>query len=129
MPSPPLPPVLCVLLAEKGELLGGNTSAKLKEFTGTGYVENPKINWTYTAEKEGTYVLEFRYGMIAWVQKNSASVQINNEKKSLQCFYTGNENYWAVDKLIVNLKKGENKISFEGDSRMWLDNINIIPFY
>ena len=51
------------------------------------------------------------------------------EKKSLQCFYTGNENYWAVDKLIVNLKKGENKISFEGDSRMWLDNINIIPFY
>ena len=118
-----------ILEAEKGELSNGKTNAHIKGFTGSGYVESPKINWTYTAENEGTYILEFRYGMKAWVKTNTTSVNVNNETKSLELFYTGDDNYWAVDKLIVKLKKGENQITFDGDNRIWLDNVNIIPFY
>ena len=118
-----------ILEAENGELSNGKKNTDTKGFTGSGYVENPEIKWAYHAEKEVTYILEFRYGMKAWVQTNTASVDVNGTKHSLQCFYTGDDNYWAVDKIIVKLQKGANNIIFKGDDRMWLDNLNIVPFY
>lgn len=118
-----------ILEAEEGEIRNGEKNSSIKGFTGTGYVENPKISWVYYAEKEGTYVLEFRYGMKDWAKTQRAYVTINNTKELLECFTTGNNNYWGIDRMMVKLQKGKNEVSFEAGHVLWLDNINIYPFY
>ena len=44
-------------------------------------------------------------------------------------FTTGSYDCWKIDRMIVEVEKGKNKVSFEAGHVLLLENINIYPFY
>jgi len=119
-----------VLEAEDGVVKKGEKLMSIEGFTGSGYILNPEINWTFNSSNEGWYILEFKYGMKAWVKNHKIQIHINNTDPSdVNCFNTGSDFFWGLDRLVVKLNKGENNIAIKAGNVFWLDNVSIIPFY
>lgn len=118
-----------VFEAEDASINSGRTRNLINDFSGEGYVVQPDISFEFEVEKEAFYVLEFRYGMQAWVKKRDVAITVNGQHHNLECYSSGGNTNWVVDRLIVKLNKGVNFIEVKGDNIFWLDKMNIYQFY
>jgi hypothetical protein len=104
----------------------------LPGFTGSGYLEYKagdalqSVEWTFDAPEEGTYTLEFRYGMKR--QEDFVSPVLINGKPSgeITFWMNGTTGSWVWDRISVPLRKGVNQIHISPEGFVLFDHLNII---
>jgi len=101
-------------------------------FTGKGYLEcragdaRQSVEWVYNAPAEGSYILEFRYGLKR--QEDFVSPVLINGKKAgeITFWMNGATGSWVWDRIRVKLIKGTNHINISPEGFVLLDHVNII---
>jgi hypothetical protein len=121
-----------ILEAENAKSTTSKPKATLPGFTGTGYLEYnagdalQSVEWTYDAPEDGTYTLEFRYGMKR--QEDFVSPVLVNGKPSgeITFWINGATSSWVWDRISVHLEKGVNTIHVSPEGFVLFDHLNII---
>jgi len=121
-----------ILEAEESLHDGLDSGSKISGFTGSGYAEfnrNRKkfpMVWNFDAPVAGKYVLEFRY-VNNWRRDTTMLVSVNNEPAGdVLLWLSGSPGTWGWDRLVVELKEGENNISARAGGRILLDHVNVL---
>ena len=133
LPSMQPSPGGTVLEAEEATWNSTSVENGISGYTGNGYVEMNRgkdvhdVSWTYNAPESGRHVLELRYSN-PWDRQLDCPVTVNGRKSgSILLWESGTGENWVWDRLIVNLKKGSNRITIEGGGRFYIDHLNVIP--
>ncbi|MEX0980720.1 MAG: hypothetical protein WD577_04050 [Bacteroidales bacterium] len=123
-----------ILEAEAAEFNSDQIGSDIKGFTGSGYIptksnhSNYSMNWTYNAAEAGKYLLEFRYTLTR-ERTLPGFLKINGKQNNDLTFWdTGNPGAWVWERVVVNLKKGENIIEISPEAYVKLDHLNIIQY-
>ena len=121
-----------ILEAEKALLTNGSIGKSEIGATGGSYVEFPtdtklsEITWTFDAPEAGLYTLEFRYAQ----EKEQYPVTLkHNDKPAGEIIFwnTSSTSTWAWDRVNLQLKQGENKITLSTKGVLSkIDHLNII---
>ena len=121
-----------ILEAEDATCEAFETSNKTKGYTGTGYVAidrdkgQKSVMWNYHAPRTGRYILEFRY-INSWNRETPLVVTVNEKNAGcVKLWNTGTSKTWVWDRLIVDLKEGDNTIRIQADGRIMMDHVNVL---
>jgi len=121
-----------ILEAEDATCEAFETSNKTKGYTGTGYVAidrdkgQKSVTWNYHAPRTGRYILEFRY-INSWNRETPLVVTVNEKNAGcVKLWNTGTSKTWVWDRLIVDLKEGDNTIRIQADGRIMMDHVNVL---
>jgi len=120
-----------ILEAENASSNTSTVKTAIPGFTGDGYIEcntgdaNQKVEWTFDAPSEGTYILEFRYCLKRQNEFDSPVIVNGENVGSLIFWMSGSNNSWVWDRIKVQLKKGINQIQISSEGFVLLDHLNI----
>lgn len=121
-----------ILEAEGARVETFDTAAKIKGYTGSGYVridreKGPQsVSWMFTAPAQGRYVLEFRY-INDWNRDTDLVANINgHDAGRVKLWNSGTSQTWVWDRMIADLQKGENAISVKAGGRILVDHMNVL---
>ena len=121
-----------ILEAEDAQYETFEASDRIKGYTGTGYVTMDRnkgkkaVTWNYEPPVPGQYILEFRY-VNGWGRETPLVVTVNGtDAGSVRLWNTGTSNTWAWDRLLVDLKEGDNAIRVQADGRIMMDHVNVL---
>ena len=121
----------------QAEDFAGASKLPYAGYTGKGFVEsttsiNPNVSFPITVEKEGTYLINFRYsnGSGSFEQENKCGVRslyVNGTYVGTSVFPQRGENEWSnwgqSNAYYVKLNKGANKINLTFED--WNNNMNV----
>ncbi len=132
LPSMPATNGGTILEAEDAAYKVSVFNSEVKGFTGKGYLDTKvgdsrhNVTWNYNAPESGKYILEFRYTLRREQDYNSP-VEINgNTVGEIEFRKTGNTGAWVWERVMVDLKKGENTIRIWPEGWVVLDHLNIL---
>ena len=84
------------------------------------------MTWNYKAPVAGCYILEFRY-INSWNRETPLVVRVNDEDAgSVKLWDTGTSKTWAWDRLLVDLREGDNAIGVQANGRIMMDHVNVL---
>ncbi len=123
-----------ILEAEDARVDRAAVRTDIAGFTGSGYRDfggsqgRRWIEWTYDAPAAGRYILEFRYAMRRH-DSEDAALHVNGQlPTALTLWPTGSLQSWAWDRVVVDLRAGENTIRLHPPLGPNIDHLNILPF-
>ena len=121
-----------ILEAENAEYAEAVVENEIDGYTGSGYIPDHNghskyvVKWTHEIEKQGKYILEFRYTLTR-ERRLSGFLKINGEENEDLTFWdTGNPGNWVWERVMVELEKGTNTIEISPEGYVKLDHLNII---
>jgi hypothetical protein len=122
-----------ILEAEDAEFqVSSVLASQINGFTGNGYLAtrdrnaHHQVKWNYNASEAGRYMLEFRYTLTRQEVYPSPVVINGVEAGKVEFWNTGHAGAWVWERIIVDLKKGENSIAVSPMGWVLLDHLNII---
>ncbi len=121
-----------ILEAETSNFEGAHPATEYAGFTGKGYLRvysesEPWIEWTFTAPKTATYLLELRYAVSWWSDEPIMPITINSQAAGEFVYYrTGSPTSWSWDRVPVLLTQGLNTIRIRVNRSINVDHLNII---
>jgi hypothetical protein len=121
-----------ILEAEEARFEAFDSSNRVKGFTGRGYITidrhkgSRSVNWPFSAPKNGRYVLEFRY-INDWNRDTDLTATINGRKAgAVKLWNSGTSKTWVWDRMMVDLRQGDNVISIKAGGRILADHVNVL---
>lgn len=114
-------PEVKLLDAYEANVLNGAAKAnKYKGYKGNGYVEqltsgDRAVEFTYNAAEDGDYKITVRYANGSGGDKNGTITVNNSANNNLSFKNTKYWDSWNNTSVIMQLKKGENKIKISGN--------------
>ncbi len=106
---------------------------ELPGYTGSGYLDfqyaerTKSVSWTFTAPRDGTYVLEIRHAQRWGGARIAAALSINDKPiEGFALMHAGSSTNWVWDRVIVQLKEGDNSITLNPGAAPRIDHLNVI---